>query len=1018
MKHLMLFSAVYLILASMCPLMGFHTLKLQPKAPINRLFFAISLCLATWALGYAVVIVAPYERVAVFWTRIAAFGYCSIYSLLLHLTLHLTGHARALEKKWALPLLYLPSAAFVYAFAVSPEIARSLYVFERSSVGWTRVVGPTAWDILFRIYFIAVMIACLTLLWRWIRAGVRQGAPNLSRALICAFVASFALGAFADMRSGLLFRLPIPLAAPVLCAIPLAAIIQMLDKRHRLNARSEKTGERILDDNLRRMVFRVSSIGLILGGAALFALEHFWWSVEDPVLTIFASSFLVGLGAFILFAERTHKGYASLEMLLIAAILSITPILAINMANLGGMTMWAFPLMLTFCALVFNSTNMLFASGVSALFSQLYLLGVAPQRLITIDHRTYFGRIIILAFILCVAYYVHRVYLRRLRENAEQARFQSLISAVVISFSQANKESAEGRVRELLALMATHYQSETVLVCAVDDAFSALTGIHTACADGQTAGAEQFEAAMRRWEAYRRENPAGDLPEMAPKKGGARADRRARSPWLIVPILMGEEPIAFLYVEAAQPGSLWRDQLTLLPTISRVVSSAMEKLSSEARIQFMAYYDALTRLPNRQLFLDRAEQAIHLARRNNTALGILFLDLDFFKSINDTMGHEGGDMLIQTVSRKLTDTLRKSDTVARYAGDEFLVLINNIVDADDIEKVADKVMAIFQQPMRIKGQEIFITASAGISVFPADGEDANTLVKHADIAMYTAKEKGKNQYAFCSGNMKEMVEYRVNLANSLYRALERRELVVYYQPQIDLRTEKIIGLEALLRWFHPDCGMISPAEFIPLAEQTGLINSIGAWVLETACQQTAAWKADGLGSLRIAVNLSVVQLRNPNLVAQVSEILEKTGIDTAQVELEITESTTMREPDYIIRVLSELKALGISISIDDFGTEYSSLNRLKMLPVDKLKMDIQFVRGIDKSAKDQAIAVVIMNLAKNLEMKLVAEGVESSTQLSFLKSRMCDEVQGYYYYKPMPAAEVEAILRERTRAEV
>ena len=1017
MKHLMLFSTIYLILASMCPLMGFHALKLQPKAPLNRLFFAITLCLATWALGYAVVIVAPRESVAVLWTRIAAVGYGSIYSLLLHFTLHLTGHAQALEKKWALPLLYLPAAVFVYAFAVSPGIARSLYVFEQGPVGWTRVVSPTAWDILFRIYFIAAMIACLALLWRWTRVGVRPGTPKSSRVLVFAFVASFALGAFADMGSGLLFRLPIPLAAPVLCAVPLAAILQMLDRRHRLYARSEKTGERILDDNLRRMVFRVSSIGLILGGAVLFALEHFWWSVENPTLTVFTSSFLVGLGALILFAERTGKGYASLEMLLIAAILSITPILAINMADLGGMTMWTFPLILTFCALVFNSTNMLFASGISSMFSQLYLLGVAPQRLVTIDHRTYFGRIIILAFILGVAYYVHRVYLRRLRENAEQARFQSLISAVVISFSQANKESAEGRVRELLALMAAHYQSETVLVCALDDAFSELTGVHTACADGQSAGPEQFDAAMRRWEVYRRENLSGDPAEMARKECGARADRRARSPWLIVPVFMGEKPIAFLYVETAHTGSLWSDQRTLLPTISRVVSSAMEKLSSEARIQFMAYYDALTRLPNRQLFLDRAEQAIHLARRNNTALGVLFLDLDFFKSINDTMGHEGGDMLIQTVSRKLTDTLRKSDTVARYAGDEFLVLINNIVDADDIEKVADKVMAIFQQPMRIKGQEIFITASAGISVFPADGEDANTLVKHADIAMYTAKEKGKNQYAFCSGNMKEMVAYRVNLANSLYRALERRELVVYYQPQIDLSTEKIIGLEALLRWFHPDCGMISPAEFIPLAEQTGLINSIGAWVLETACRQMAAWKADGLGSLRMAVNLSVVQLRNPNLVAQVSEILEKTGIDTAQVELEITESTTMREPDYIIRVLSELKALGISISIDDFGTEYSSLNRLKMLPVDKLKMDIQFVRGIDKSAKDQAIAVVIMNLAKNLEMKLVAEGVESSTQLSFLKSRMCDEVQGYYYYKPMPAAEVEAILRERARTE-
>lgn len=993
--------------------MGFHALKLQPKASLYRLFFAISLCLAVWALGCSVVIAAPDGIAAVLWTRIAAVGYGAVYSLILHFTLLLTGHERALQKKWIWPVLYLPAAAFVYALAVSPAITSSIYVFEMGPAGWTRVGDTAIWEKIFRAFCAAVSVACLALLLRWRRLKGGPALQKATRVAIGAFVASFALGALMDVCGDRCSRLPVSLATTLLLAVPLAGVAQMLDRRHRINARAERIGERILDDSLRSTVFRVSAAGMVLGGAALFAVECFWWSIENPVLTIFSSALLLALGAVMLFMERTDRGYTGLETMFIVAILSLTPALAVNMASFGGMTMWTFPLILTFCALAFNSNNMLFASGVSILVSQLYLLGVAPHRIISIDYRTYFGRIIILAFILSIAFYVHQVYLKRLRENAAQARFQSLISAVVIGFSQASKESAAGKVQELLNLLAAHYQSGTVLACAVDDAFSELTGIRTACADGQTALPEQFDAAMRRWEEYRLENPAGDPPRAGRRDG---AEKRAR--WLIVPVFLGEKPIAFLYVEPAQPESLWKDHLTLLPTISRVVSSAMEKLSSEARIQFMAYYDALTRLPNRQLFLDRAGQAIHLARRNNTALGILFLDLDFFKSINDTMGHEGGDMLIQTISRKLTEALRKSDTVARYAGDEFLILVNNIVDADDIEKVAQKVMAIFQQPMRIKGQEIFITASAGISVFPADGEDAETLIKHADIAMYTAKEKGKNQYAFCSSNMREMVQYRVNLANSLYRALEKRELVVYYQPQIDLRTERIIGLEALIRWYHPDCGMISPAEFIPLAEQTGLINSIGAWVLETACRQMAAWNANGIGNLRMAVNLSVVQLRNPNLVEQVSDILKRTGIDPSQVELEITESTTMREPDYIIRVLTELKALGISISIDDFGTEYSSLNRLKMLPVDKLKMDIQFVRGIDKSAKDQAIALVIMNLAKNLEMKLVAEGVESTSQLNFLKSRMCDEVQGYYYYKPMPADEIEAILRENARAGV
>lgn len=1010
MNRLMVFSAIYLILACLGPVLGFYALRLYPKGAVNRIFFAATICLTLWALGLSVAVVAPDAQSAALWSRVAAAGHVSIYSLMLHFVLLLIGSRRLPDEKWLLIPLYLPAAVLMYALVLSPGVARLSGHYEFTAGGWFRSGAPTVYDTLFQAYALMMVLGGLGLLWRWGRGSDRPEIRKQAWVLTASFAAAFVLGPLADALNRTFFRLPVPPTTPIFFLIPVTGIFFCVNRYHFMKPPEAERGAHILNDRLHRMVFRIAAFGLILGGMALFLLEYFWWNTGNHALTILASVILVALGIALMAVERMGKGYERLEVMLIAASLTVTPILIINMAHLGGMTIWAFPLMLVVCSLVFNSNILLLASAVSLLFGQAYLWGVVPQVTVMVDARTYAGRGIVVLAILAAAYFVHQVYLIRLRDGAAQSGIQSLISAIAGSFSQADRDSAPERMRQLVDQLAEFFEASTALACAVEEDFVELTGIRIACAGRENPPQERMALCMERWEEYRQrlmESPAEAAAQLSDPGARLRAE-----PWLIIPVFMGLKPVAFLYVEASRRGMAWRDdQLAPLPFISRVLSGAMEKLSSEARIQFMAYYDALTQLPNRQLFHDRAEQAIHLARRNNTALAVLFLDLDYFKSINDTMGHEGGDILIQEISRELKKTLRKTDTIARFGGDEFVILLNNIADVTHISGVADKVMEIFQKPILIKAQEVFITASAGVSVFPVDGEDAETLIKHADIAMYTAKEKGKNQYAFCSDNMKERVEYRVNLANSLYRALERGELRVYYQPQIDLNSERITGLEALLRWFHPEMGVIPPSAFIPLAEQTGLINSIGAWVLETATRQVALWKAQGLGTLRIAVNLSVAQLRTPGLVARVAGILGRTGIDPAQVELEITESATMREPDYIIRVLSDLKALGVTISIDDFGTEYSSLNRLKILPVDKLKMDIQFVRGIDKSPKDQAIAVVIMNLAKNLNLKLVAEGVESSSQLNFLKQRMCDEVQGFYYFKPMPAEEIEKILR-------
>ncbi|MHC1721145.1 MAG: putative bifunctional diguanylate cyclase/phosphodiesterase [Clostridiaceae bacterium] len=398
------------------------------------------------------------------------------------------------------------------------------------------------------------------------------------------------------------------------------------------------------------------------------------------------------------------------------------------------------------------------------------------------------------------------------------------------------------------------------------------------------------------------------------------------------------------------------------------------------------------------------------ASRTGSIFGVMMIDLDSFKLVNDSLGHERGDELLKKVSMELSACVRKSDTVARFGGDEFLILINNVLNKEDIVKVAKKIMDTFRKPFNVGLQEFFVTGSGGVVIYPADGENVEDLIKNADLAMYNAKEKGKNQFVICASSMKGEVRKVMELSNSLYYAQEYKELSLFYQPQINIQSGEIVGLEALLRWKHPRMGMVLPRKFIPLAEKTGLINPIGEWVIQNACRQNVEWQSCGLKPIRMAVNVSFVQLRNPKLISQLQRILHETGMDPKYLELEITESVAMLEPKYNINMLNRLKKLGLTVAIDDFGTEYSSLSRLKQLPIDRIKMDMQFVKAIDNCEKDRSFAEVIISLAKGLGLEVIAEGVETETQLKFLSQKMCEEAQGYYFSEPKSAEEIKWLL--------
>ncbi|MFB2923441.1 putative bifunctional diguanylate cyclase/phosphodiesterase [Aerosakkonema funiforme] len=435
-----------------------------------------------------------------------------------------------------------------------------------------------------------------------------------------------------------------------------------------------------------------------------------------------------------------------------------------------------------------------------------------------------------------------------------------------------------------------------------------------------------------------------------------------------------------------------------------------ERRMAEETIRYQALHDLLTDLPNRILFNERLSGALVNAKSNQGTIAVMFLDLDRFKTINDTLSHACGDQLLQMVAERLTSSLWQHDTVARWGGDEFTLLLPQISCAEDAARIAQVILDTLKQPFNIEGHQLHISSSIGISLYPHDGEDGETLLRNADAALHRAKEQGRNNYQFYTAAMNSHASELLMLENELHQALERGEFVVYYQPQINTNTGKIAQMEALLRWQHPEFGLVSPAKFIPLAEENGLIIPIGEWVLRTACTQIKAWQDAGLPPLCVAVNLSARQFQQPNLVEMVARALQETGLENHFLELEITESVAMQNVDFSRSILQELHNMGVSISMDDFGTGYSSLSYLKKFPLDKLKIDQSFVRELATDPNDGAIIAAIAALGKVLNLTMVAEGVETEEQRDFLRSLECEYMQGYLFSKPLSPQDATELL--------
>ena len=1008
--------AVYLFL-------GIYTLQTNPKAGTNKAFFALCLSLCFWSLGFSIAISAPTREICLYGRRISAVGWGTVYSVLLHFLLLLSGKTCSEKGRKLCFLLYLPAAVSVYAFAFSNRITATQFNLVKAACGWINIAVQNRWTTFFNIYYLAYALASRIIIWHWRNSAETPSARKQANTLLLAIAAALLLGSLTDVILSKALHGSLPQMAPLFTLIPIATTYYSMKRFSLMPEADVMEKDLVFDSEIRKQFYYYLALSFFAGGLIIslaYYLPHLVNSEKSlkTMLIVGRTFFILGTATFIcqLFENERVK-----ENLVIAVMLCSIPLITLPFVKYGSVTIWAFPAAMMIAVLIFGTRLPLVLLTIASVFIQLIVWLYAPKGTVQLDEIDYIMRACFFIVLFFIGAYVNRTYIRRLNENIYQVNFQKLISEISFDFISVNQRNLGEKIDVMLDKIGRFFHVDLAYVLTIDHQQNILNSAYKWCSEGITAKVEPAHGipidANTWWMKQLGKNKliyiadVGTLPKSASLEKKELNKRGVKS-LVAIPIEENEVMLGFMGLESVSTFKKWtRDHIGMLRILSNLLADGLIKVKSEQAIEYMAYYDNLTGLPNRTLFMDRLTQAIHLANRKQRYIGVIFLDLDDFKMVNDTMGHRGGDAILKAVAWKLVQQVRKTDTVARFGGDEFLIMINDLKDDKDITTVVDHIIGTFKHPFGVCGQELFITGSMGIALYPFDGEDPETLIKNADIAMYRAKSRGKSHYQLCTPVIKEEVKKNIKLSNNLYRVQERDELLIYYQPQIMLSTGQIIGVEALLRWNHPEMGMILPDIFIPLAEMNGTINAIGEWVLKEAVSQNKKWQDKGLPHLRMAVNLSIIQFNNPNFVGRVVRILKEAALDPKYLELEITESIAAKDAAHITDALNKFKQVGISISIDDFGTEYSSFNRLKMLPINRIKIDMSFIQGITGNEKDRAITKIIINLAKSLGMEVTAEGVETTQQLEFLNQRLCDIAQGYYYFKPMPAAEIEKLLR-------
>ncbi len=1049
-------SIVFYILSVLCFLLGFWLFLSNFQRPTYQLFFCM---MFTIALSFfAAAMQTSWQSFpAGLWEKVLMAARIVRRPLVLHLALLVAGRP-LIAKKWSIPLIYIPAllllvtSGFNHALTenwilgrvsgyvpltlsapvVLPEALLLLYALFAAALFFRQAVRGSEAKIKKELFFVAVALLISALTGPLMAAGVRIPHPVHTAGFYDHFLFLLAIAFI-----WLFFKLEIREAA---------------DSKKRISSSGiNNRGQKVFVNKLFSYYF-ICSAFLHFGSSYYLKPRAFHESFTFTGYMLLIGC-LIGLLEKLKISEKLKNIIPSL------LVASLIPVAFLFGGSEVVFSVWLFAIIfMLFLILLGDSFSVLIPGITTVVFSMFFLIKNHFQQNLVIPPLDYFSGMIFFVLIMLLALFINKTYTARMEENQKQIQLQDLVTNIALSFTNVYAKDVNNNINKLLEVAGTFSAVERAVVWLVDGSGFSARLTHEWYREGEIPARPAFPPlyvphfmdfynALKRneilelssdfFEEYYKDkdlNPYTYLNVRSvlciPLTADAASQKlltsladetedvvKNRSFFAGTPAAYGQESsmAGFIGLTTRQYGMQWsNNHKYLLRIFASTLLNICTRAQSERTMFSMAYFDQLTGLPNRFFLAEDLEKKINKAAASGSLIGVALMDLDSFKYVNDTVGHNIGDEVLRMVSVCISKGISERDVLIRFGGDEFIVIFDQVASREDIIKRMEKIMGALEDPLSAGGQSFFITASAGVAIYPYDGEDPDTLIKNADMTMYVSKDMGKNRFSLCTDHIKDEIVSEVFLINKLNFALENNQLLLNYQPIVRIADGAIVGFEALCRWNLPDTGLIPPGQFIPLAERSSLINQIGAWVLYTACKQTKDWQDRGYLKLPVSVNFSMRQFQDVKLVKTVSDILGKSGLDPEYLIMEITESIDSRQESLVMALLKDISALGAVIVVDDFGMQYSSLNRLKSMPFSKLKIDMQFVRGITTDEKDRGVARTIIQLAKNLNLKVVAEGVETQEQLDLLREWGCDEAQGYYFHRPLPADKLEELLKTET----
>lgn len=1004
-------------------LLGIYCLYINPKEKINRIFFSVCASFGIWVLGHALFLYFKNIELMILFQRISIIGYFFLFAFWLHFTLVFSKKNQLLKQKNFLALIYLPAVVVLIEFFISSFTKHGNFQLIYQIMNSNYIDDLFFLKVVMYIYEISFPILSVIIMSRYIKE-LKDEHEIINKNLKVFVKLMLIIISFEFILSIIFEKIFI---SAIVGLISLLFIFHIMLKEKYLIPVNKVIYMEILDKKNQQKTFGYLALIYFFGGIFSFFITIYIYGYLNYLLSIIASLLMIFVGIILLILSKIRTQQHRTEMALYVVSFLGVPIIALAFLPFGSISMWAVSLLFIIASIMFTKRSMMMIFSASIISTQLLVWILKPGIQSLNDEIDISTKLILLSILITLTFYFNHIYLSRLIEKNSHTQINNFLEKTSHNLIRANEINIEITINKLLEDFNKLFVSDISFLKILN--FEDLTkdtikAVSIWSYYENTKIKNNYENVTLHQDLWNYnqlhlnevvvinnicENSKSNVFNPERKEIGVKS-------MIATPIFTDNGLCGLIGVQNINRCVVWSDeQVNTIKILSNIIRDTFERINDQKEIKKIVFHDTLTELPNRRMFDNILENEIKKAKENQQIISVMLLDVDNFKRINDSIGHKGGNEILCEIAKIIKKSLRNTDVLSRTGEDEFLIMINSVHNEKEPETIIKKIMRKFQKPVILNNREFLITFSTGISMFPFDGSDSATLIRNADTAMYKAKEEGKNRYVICSESLKEDIKNNILINEYLRNALYNNEFYLVYQPQVIIETGEISGVEALIRWNNQDLGNIPPSRFIPIAENIGLINDIGEWVIQTACIQNKKWQDMDFYPIRMAVNVSAMQLDNNKIfIHQLKNILKKIELDPQFLEIEITESVAMGDELILRDTLNEIEKLGITISIDDFGTQYSSLVRLKMLPIRKLKIDKKFIDGIGKKNSDNAIVKSIIDLGKNLDLIVVAEGVENKQQLEFLRKNSCDKIQGYYYHSPMCAKDIPLFLKHNS----